>query len=216
MVITYGGLEFFKVQSGNLTLVFNPVSKESKTKISSPRFKSDVALISLNHPDFNGVKDLKGSDEKSTFVIDGPGEYEIQDVFIKGFQSKSSYDGEEKINTIYKVVVEGIDLCFLGTLGDKNISDDILGELDGTEILFTPIGGEGVLNASEAYKLSVKISSNIIIPMHYDIKGEKDALRKFLKEEGIKDVNPVEKLSIKKPALALKSGEIVVLKSLSD
>jgi hypothetical protein len=211
MVINYSGLEFFKIQSGSLTLVFNPVSKNSKAKISAPRFKSDIALISLNHPDFNGTDGLSGKEDKETFIIDGPGEYEVQEVFIKGFLSKSNYGGKESINTIYKVVMEGINLCFLGALSEKNISDEVLGELDDTEILFTPIGGGDVLNASDAYKLSVKISPNVTIPMLFDSGG--DALKKFLKEEGLKSLKPIEKLTTKKSSLALQSGEIIVLES---
>jgi len=212
MVITYNGLEFFKIQSGNLTLVFNPVSKVSKQKVSPPRFKADIALISLNHPDFNGAYDLSGKDDKATFIIDGAGEYEIQDVFIKGFESVSNYGGKEMLNTIYKVTIEGVNLCFLGALGSKNIDDSILGELDDTEILFVPIGGDGVLNSAEAYKLSVKISPNIIIPMHYGLVGDTKALDKFLKEEGINKATPIDKLVTKKSTLSVQSGEIIVLK----
>jgi hypothetical protein len=40
--------------------------------------------------------------------------------------------------------------------------------------------------------------------------GEKDALKKFLKEEGA-DVKPIEKLTIKKKDLEGKEGEVVVL-----
>lgn len=208
MVITWSGLEFFKVQSGNLTLVFNPVSKNSKKDINQPRFKSDIALVTLNHPDFNGVSGLS----EEAFIIDGPGEYEVQDVFIKGFPSLSNYGGKEALNTIYKVNLEGINICFLGALGDKNIDEKTLAELDDTEILFTPIGNEGVLSASEAYKLSVKLSPNIIIPMHYNLAGEKNALSNFLKEEGLSKIDPIDKLVLKKSNILTKEGEIVVLK----
>ena len=213
MVITYGGLEFFKVQSGNLTIVFNPVSKESKLKITPPRFKADIALVSLNNPDFNGVQSLSGKDDKETFVIDGPGEYEVQDVFVKGFQTVSNYGGKESINTVYKVIMEGINICFLCALGDKNIDDKILGEIDDTEILFIPIGGDEVLSASEAYKLAVKIAPNVIIPTHFDVSSDKNALSKFLKEEGVNKVAPLDKLTTKKSLLATQSGEIIVLSS---
>jgi hypothetical protein len=213
MVITYSGLEFFKIQSGNLTLVFNPVSKDSKKGIAPPRFRADIAIISSNHPDFNGVSNLSSKDDGQTFIIDGPGEYEIQEIFVKGFQTVSNYEGKESLNTIYKVTMEGINICFLGALGEKNIDDKILGEIDDTEILFTPIGGDGVLTASEAYKLSVKISPNVIIPMHYDTVGEKNSLNKFLKEEGIEKSKPLDKLTTKKGLLATQNGEIVVLNS---
>ena len=212
MVITYSGLEFFKIQSGNLTLVFNPVSKESKSKITAPRFRADVALVSLNHPDFNGVAGLSGKDdERETFIIDGPGEYEIQEIFIKGFGSNSKYGGKESINTIYKVTMEDINISFLGALGDKNVDDKTLAELEGTEILFVPIGGDGVLSAADAYKLAVKISPNIIIPMHFNEVGDKNSLQKFLKEEGIAKVEALDKLTLKKGLIATKAGEIIVL-----
>ncbi len=54
MIITYHGGEFFKVQFGDTVLAFNPISKDSKLK--SSRFGADIALVSLNHPDMNGVE----------------------------------------------------------------------------------------------------------------------------------------------------------------
>ena len=101
MIITYQGGEFFKVQFGDTTLAFNPISKESKLKAS--RFFADIALVSVNHPDANGAENLSYNG-KEPFVISGPGEYEIKGVFIKGFASKSLYGGKDMINTIYSVL----------------------------------------------------------------------------------------------------------------
>ena len=216
MVITYNGLEFFKVQSGELTLVFNPVSKNSKHKITPPRFRSDIAFVTTNHPDFNGTHGLSGKDDKETIIIDGPGEYEIQNVFVNGFQTVSHYGGKEIINTIYKVILEDITLCFLGALSDKNIPEEVLAEIEETDILFIPIGGEGVLNASEAYKLSVKITPHVIIPTHYGLVGEKDSLNRFLKEHGSLKSSPLDKLTTKKNLLVVQEGEVVVLNSVND
>ena len=72
------------------------------------------------------------------------------------------------------------------------------------------------MKASDAHKLSVKLSPNIIIPMHYGNVGEGGSLQKFLKEEGIGSIKPEEKLSVKRGALLTKSGEIIVLKSSGD
>src|SRR5581483_19983 len=87
MVITYLGGAFVKVQFGDITLAVNPVSKDSK-KFKPSRFGSDIALVSLNHPDMAGL-DQVSFGEKQAFSITGPGEYEIKDVFIKGFKSDS-------------------------------------------------------------------------------------------------------------------------------
>jgi hypothetical protein len=56
MIITYQGVEFFKVQFGDTTIAFNPISKDSKFK--NTRFYSDIALVSLNHQDMNGCENL--------------------------------------------------------------------------------------------------------------------------------------------------------------
>src|SRR5450631_1774437 len=91
MVITHYGGEFFKIAFGDATLALNPISKDSKLKPS--RFGADVALVSLNHEDFNGVEQI-GFGEKTPFVVSGPGEYEIKGIFIKGFLTKSNYGGK--------------------------------------------------------------------------------------------------------------------------
>jgi L-ascorbate metabolism protein UlaG (beta-lactamase superfamily) len=208
MIITYQGVDFFKVQFGDTTLAFNPISKESKFKTS--RFFSDIALVSINHPDFNGVENLSYNG-KEPFVISGPGEYETKGVFIKGFQSKTNYGGKERINTIYTVVLEGMTLCFLGPLSDEKLSSEFLEAIDSVDILFVPIGDDGVLDAKKANRLAVTLEPKIIIPMHYGEVGVTNSLKLFMKEVGDEDVKPIDKLTIKKKDLDGKEGELVIL-----
>ena len=220
MIITYLGVEFFKVQFGDTTLAFNPISKESKFK--NTRFFADIALVSANHPDFNGTETLSYNG-KEPFVISGPGEYEVKGVFVKGFQSKSNYgitsltkgaeEGGGKINTIYNVVLEGISLCFLGALSDDKLSSEFLEAIDNVDILFLPIGADGVLDAAKADKLAVTLAPKIIIPMHYGDVGINNALKIFLKEAGEEGIKPIDKLTVKKKDLDSQEGEIVILSS---
>jgi L-ascorbate metabolism protein UlaG (beta-lactamase superfamily) len=208
MIITYQGVEFFKVQFGDTILAFNPISKESKFK--NTRFFADVALVSANHPDFNGVENLSYNG-KDPLVISGPGEYETKGVFIKGFQSKTLYGKKEKINTVYTVVLEGMTLCFLGALSDEKLSPEFLEAIEDIDILFLPIGDDGVLDANKANKLAVTLEPKLIIPMHYGNVGMENALKKFLKEAGEEGVKPIDKLTIKKKDLDGKESEVVVL-----
>lgn len=210
MIITYSGIQSVKVQFGETVLAFDPISKNSKHKVSS--FGADIVLISLNHPDMNGAEQASRGEKKS-FAVIGPGEYEIGGVFIKGLPSKSTYGGEECINTIYSINLENMNLCFLGALSDPNLSPEVVSALDGIDILFVPIGGEGTLNASLAEKLSVSLEPSIIIPIHHGSVGEKDSLKKFLKQSGAEEVKPLDKLTIKKKDLEGKEGEIVVLEA---
>lgn len=216
MIITYQGAEFFKVQFGDITLALNPISKESKLKPS--RFGADVVLVSTHHPDMNGIDQVTHG-EKKPFVIDGPGEYEVKEVFIKGLSSVSHYvDAEAKggptelVNTIYTVALENMNICFLGALDTAELKTETIEALDEIDILFVPIGGQGVLEPAKAYKLAISLEPKLIIPMHYGDIGGKDALKAFLKEAG-ENPKPEPKLTLKKKDLEGKEGDIIVLEA---
>src|SRR3990167_7134056 len=101
MVITYYGAACFKVQSGETVLAFNPPSKESEYK--SPRFASDIVLVSSNHKDYNGWESLPGKTEGAKpFIANSNGEYEVSGIYIKGIGSNG------RNNTVYSLVLEDI------------------------------------------------------------------------------------------------------------
>ena len=207
MVISYLGGECIKISQGDLTLAFNPPSKDSTLKVS--KFGADIALVSLDNEDFNGTENAAFG-EREPFVVAGPGEYEVKGVAIRGFGSESNYGGSKGINTIYSVVLDGMNLCFLGALDTVALPPAAKQELDNIDILFLPIGGDGVLSYDDAYKLAVQLEPKAVIPMHYGDVGGKDALKSFLKEAG-KEVKAVDKLTVKKKDLDGKDGEIIVL-----
>jgi hypothetical protein len=207
MIITYLGGAFVKVQFGDTILAFNPISKDSDLKTS--KFGADVVLSSIKHPDMNGVDQVTFGDKKP-FVISGPGEYEIKDVFIKGLPSDSEYGGEKRINTVYNVALEGMNICFLGAISTVELPKATDEAIDQVDILFVPIGGAGVLDPAKAYKLAVSIEPKIIIPILYDDK--KDSLKQFLKEAG-DNPKPETKLTLKKKDLEGKEAEVMVVAS---
>jgi len=205
MVITHHGGQCFKVSFGDTTLAFDPISK--KSKLSPVKFGSDVAFISMNHPDFNGAEQVAHGN-KQPFVVDGPGEYEVGDVTARGYGVQTTYDGTQRYNSIYQVLLEGMNMVFLGALNDPDIDPKILGELGSIDILFLPIGGGDVLEVPQASKLAAKLEAKCVIPMHYD----KTALDAYLKEEGSQNGKPQDKLTLKKKDVNEMTGEVVVLK----
>lgn len=204
MVITHHGGQCFKVVFGGTTLAFDPISKQSK--LSAVKFGADIALISMWHEDMNG-SDQVSFGSKEPFVVAGPGAYEVGEVTIRGFGVKTKYDGDERYSTIYQVHLEGMNIVFLGALGEPDLDPSILGALGDIDILFVPIGGGDVLEVPEASKLAVKLEARLVIPMHYD----KQALATFLKEESAESTKPVDKLTLKKKDVAVLEGEIAVL-----
>ena len=201
MVITYYGAGCFKVQSGETVLAFNPPSKESEFK--SPRFASDIVLVSSNHKDYNGWENIPGKTEGGKpFVADGQGEYEISGIYIKGIGSNGHG------NTIYSLTLEDISICHLGALSkemDPSLKEAV-GEVD---ILFIPIGGGELLDPQKAASAAIHLEAKIVIPMNYN----ESQLKQFIKEFGADKTESLEKLTIKKKDLVEKKGEIVVLKS---
>ena len=206
MVITYHGGQCFKVSFGGTTFAYNPISKQSK--LEAVKFGADVALVSLWHPDFNGVAQVSHG-SKQPFVIDGPGEFEVGELTVRGFGVPTTYAGVSTYNTIYHVTFEDMQLVFLGALGSDELESDILRELGEIDILFVPIAGGDLLTVPQASKLAVKLEAHLVIPMQYDAA----TLKAFLKEESKESVKPVDKLTIKRKEVQAMSGEVAVLKS---
>ena len=96
---------------------------------------------------------------KKPFIINSPGEYEYKGILIRGYLSQSKYDipaGDKDTvsNTIYVVEFDGMVIVNLGALSQKEIPREMREEIDNIDVLFVPIGGDGVLNTEDAYALA--------------------------------------------------------------
>lgn len=206
MIITYYGKQFFKIEQGKMVIAFNPVSKASKTGINA-KFGADIALVTTNHPDYNGLEQLSFG-ERSPFVVSGPGDYEVKEIFIKGVLSNSTISGKNYINAIYSLSIDNINIVFLGALSNNDLLKEAREAIDSPDILFVPVGGGDVLDAKVASKLASSLEPKMIIPMDYD----NASLKAFLKEAGEEKAEVVEKMTLKLKDLDNKAGEVVVFK----
>lgn len=205
MIITYFGKEFFKISQGEMVIAFNPVSKASKSGVSA-HFGADIALISTNHPDYNGADQLSHGD-RAPFVINSPGDYEVKDIFVKGMITGSEIGGKKYVNTVYALAVDGINIVFLGALSDTEIGKEAREEIGEPDILFVPTGGAGLLDPKSAAKVASSLEPKLIIPMDYDAAS----LKAFLKEMGEEKAETVDKLTLKRKDVESKEGEVIVL-----
>lgn len=194
-----------------MVIAMNPISKDSKSGAKVSRFGADIVFSTTNHPDYNGVETVTYG-EKEPFAITGPGDYEVKDVFVRGLISDAEISGKKYINTIYSFTIDGINICFLGALSNEKLLAEAREAIGNVDVLFVPIGGEGMVDAHIAYKVATSLEPGIIIPMDYGDDQKKDALKIFLKEGGEEKSDPQEKLTLKKKDLDGKDGDIVVLK----
>jgi len=207
MVITYHREGFVKIQQGDLTVAFNPISREIDAKAT--RFGADLCFVSLNSPSFNGCETVTFGN-KEPFIIDGPGEYEIDGVFVYGWPSGGA-DGQ--INTIFTTEIEGIRLCHLGALANSTLDPKTIEDIGAVDILFVPIAGGPVLSPKEAAKLAASLESKIIIPVMFENGAGEEALKTFAKEIGGNTDNRVDKLTIKKKEVEGREGEVIIIQA---
>ena len=206
MIITYLGKQFFKISQGETVLAFNPISKDSKLK-SSARFGADIALVSTNHPDFNGIDQLSYG-ERMPFVVNGAGDYEVKDIFIHGAGLNTKIGDKKFINTVYSMIVDNINIVFLGALSSGELSKESRELAESPDILFVPLGTKDMIDAKTSANLSASLEPKIVIPMDYD----ETSLKTFLKEIGEENTEVLDKLTIKKKDIEGNEGKVIVLK----
>ena len=210
MNITWKGQSCFQisasqVKNGSVSIVIDPFSKEIGLRV--PKLQADILLVTHDHSDHNNIKAVSGD----PFIIDSPGEYDIKGVFVQGISA--SHGGEEE-TSIYILETEGLRLCHLGDLHQKELSPEQLEKIGNVDILMIPIGGTYTIDAKEAIKIMSQIEPKIIIPMHYKIGKlniKLDGLDKFLKVLGIKSLQSLDKLSVKKKDLSGEEVKIITL-----
>ncbi len=211
MVITWYGQSCFKVQSGETVLFTDPFNKE--VGLTPPRGLAHIVTVSHNHYDHNNREALNGE----PLIINGPGEYEIKGVNIKGiFSYHDDKEGKERgTNTIYVIEMEGIKFCHLGDLGQEKLSAEQVEEINGVDILMVPVGGAATVDGETAVEIINQIEPRLVIPMHYKIPGlamKLDGVDVFLKEMGLGKKEVVDKLTLKKKDLTEGEMEVVVMK----
>jgi len=221
--ITWAGQSCFQILVSNskdiqVYIVIDPFDEKIGLKL--PNLNADILLVTHDHYDHNNVDDIKPSSAGggNPFLIKGPGEYEVKGVFIQGIPSfHDNQEGRERgNNTIYTIETEGMRICHLGDLGQKQLTDEQLDKIGTVDILMIPVGGTYTISSAEAPKVIGQIDPKIVIPMHYSLpklKVDLEDVNKFLKAMGKNSSEGVDKLIVKLSTLP-KDGqtEIVVLK----
>ncbi len=194
-------------------MAMDPYSKE--IGLTPPRFSADILTISHDHCDHNNRESISGN----PFIIDIAGEYEVKGIFIKGIEADhDKKGGKERGKTIiFKFEAEGIKFCHMGDFGQDSLTEIQLEEIGDVDILFVPAGGYFTVGFKEAAKVVHQLEPKIVIPMHY--KNPQTKIKElsgadlFLKEMGAKNIEPQDKLVIKKKDLTEEKTRVVVLKS---
>ena len=206
--IKWFGHACFRLRSRDATILTDPMPRSFGYKVEKQ--KVDIVTISHEHSGHNNL-DLAAGTPK---LVNGPGEYEMNDVFITGIRTyhDDKQGAEQGRNTAYLFDLEDLVVCHLGDLGHV-LSEAQVESMSSADVVIIPVGGGTVLDAIEAVEVIGQLEPKIIIPMQYQTPmGDKqrEPLERFLKEMGVTDITPRDKLTVRANDLG-ETPEVVVL-----
>ncbi|MFH0853380.1 MAG: MBL fold metallo-hydrolase [bacterium] len=208
MQINWFGLAYFRIITREASVVIDPYNLSVGLK--PPRLSADILLLTSDREAHGNQKAVSGG----PFLVSGPGEYEVKNVFIWGHAIDHNGD-KSKRTTVYVIEAEDLSVAHLGDL-NVVLTEEQLDRLEGVDILMIPVGGHHVLDARRASAMISAIEPRVVIPMYYKSNGIKlplDSLEAFSKEFGIKESEKLDKLKISKKDLPQDETKVVVLQS---
>lgn len=209
MELSWHGLSCFRMRErGMATVVTDPYSPD----LGLPALKLKADLVTVSHAarGHNYVQGVKGH----RLVIEGPGEFEVGNVFVTGVSMASQ--GPRKNgsgpNTLYLFDFDGLSVAHMGDLSYVPTQSQIeaLGAVD---IALVPVGGGGALSPAEASEVISLIEPSIVVPMHYKTGPESIKLgtvNRFLSEMGLSKLESQPELKVTKSGLS-DSTQVVLL-----
>jgi len=197
--ISWLGHSCFRIKGSNATVITDPYPPDLGYSLGKPTAR--IVTVSHQHSGHSYIRGIGGEPR----VITGPGEYEIGGVLIIGIATFHDAEGGRKQgrNTVYLMEVDEVSLCHLGDLGHVLTAEQVE-ELENVDVLLLPVGGVSTINASVAAKVVRQLEPKVVIPMHYKTQAlnrELEPVERFLKEIGVKQLNPQPKLSLTRSSL---------------
>lgn len=209
MELTWLGHSCFRIRGRDATVITDPCPKD--TGYAMGKQIANIVTLSHDHPDHSNLAAVNGTPR----VIAGPGEYEVGGVLISGVRTYHDAENGAKLgkNTAYLMEVDGVRICHLGDIGHVPTQDQIE-ELSGADILLIPVGGHTTIDAVAAAKTVSLLEPRVVVPMHYATPALKeralDGIERFLKELGLKDVQPEPKIAVNRGGISGETRTVVL------
>lgn len=135
-------------------------------------------------------------------LLNAPGEYEIGGVLLNGVNTTSKgakpANGNAERNVAFVVEMDELRVCHLGAL-DHTPGQDLIEGLSDIDILFTPVGGHGALDAEGAAEVISLLQPKMVVPIRYGTEAATqtlDPLDPFIKQLGREAPPSQAKLSV--------------------
>jgi L-ascorbate metabolism protein UlaG (beta-lactamase superfamily) len=206
--IIWYGHACFAVRGRDVTVLMDPVPPTSGYEVEA--LSADIVTLSHEYPGHSAQEHVNDGGR----LINGPGEYEIQEVFINGIQTWR--DGERGVlrgrNTVYVLEIEDLVICHLGHIGHV-LTEKQAEQISAVDVLLVPAGGGSTVTAAQAAEIIGQIEPGIIIPMQFKTeKGDfdREPVDGFLRELASAEHETLERLRVRKSDIG-ETARVVLL-----
>jgi L-ascorbate metabolism protein UlaG (beta-lactamase superfamily) len=162
MKIKYLGHSCFKITAKNgVSIITDPYTNVGYELPQG--LTATIVTASHAHFDHNYLSAVRSEN-----VVANVGEHTVNDVKITGIHSwHDEKNGALRgNNVIFKIEVDGVQVCHLGDLGEA-ISADLIKNIGAVDVLLIPVGGTYTIDAAHAKEYIVQIAPKVVIPMHF-------------------------------------------------
>ena len=206
MEIVYLGHSAFRLRGKEVTVVTDPYPPALGISMGKPN--ANIVTISHNSENHSYLEGVSGDPR----VIQGPGEYEVQDLLIAGIATARE-PMRGALNTAYVFRFDDVIVCHLGDITTK-LGDAEVESIGNIDVLLVPVGGGGALAPARASEVISQLAPSIVVPMHYKLNGgtadDLEPLDHFCREIGLKDVVPEQKLTATRSSLPSEVRVVVL------
>ncbi len=126
----------------------------------------DLLLITHEHVDHNGADGIAG-DPAVLRSTAGRLESPIGEVVAIASEHDDAAGTERGPNTIFAFDLDGVRVAHFGDFGQHELRPEQAAALEGTDLLFLPVGGGPTIGAAGAAEIVRALAPRWVVPMHY-------------------------------------------------
>ncbi len=201
MDVTWLGHTCIRLRGKDGVVLMDPCGRSTGYNIGKQA--ADIVTISRDAAEHANTEAINGAFR----LLNAPGEYEIGGVLLNAVRTDAAgaarmQDGAAR-NVAFVVEMDDLRVCHLGDL-DHVPGRDLIEQLSDIDVLFTPVGGHGALEASQAAEVISLLQPRLVVPIRYQTDAsatELDALASFVKQLGRDAPQPLAKLTVTRSSL---------------
>jgi len=214
MDITWHGHSCFRLKERGLATVVTDPYDHKIVGYSELDLSADIITISHDDPGHNHTEVVRKR-KSEQHVLNGPGEYEIGQVFITGIKTnrESKNPEDQSRNVMYIYDYDGVLIAHLGNLNRVPNQSEVKSIAGDVHVALVPVGGEDGLNASQAVEVIRMLEPSYAVPMYYKTQESKldlDPLDNFIKEMGLDQIEPRDHLRVTSTRSATETNVVVL------